>query len=108
MIEPESELYEVPDVIGLPFHVGRDLAEDHGVTFANPDPDGPPISALAWPSLFYIVSQNPPAGTRVTQWSSVGVEIVEHGDESQLTEPHDQPAPRPPQRASAEAEDEQH
>lgn len=108
MVEPVRELYEVPDVIGLPFHVGRDLAEDHGVTLANPDPDGPPISALAWPGLFYIVSQNPTAGTRVAQWSSVGVEIVKHGEEGQLAERRDQPSPRPPRRASAEPEDEQH
>jgi hypothetical protein len=29
----------VPDVVGLPFHVGRDVAETAGVALANPDPD---------------------------------------------------------------------
>jgi len=69
----------VPDVVGLPFHVGRDIGRDHGVTLANPDPDGPPVGALAWPGLFYITSQHPAAGTVVTRHSSVAVELSEHG-----------------------------
>ena len=55
----------VPDVVGLPFHVGRDVAWEAGVSLANPDPDGPPIGALAWPGLLYITSQRPAAGTIV-------------------------------------------
>lgn len=70
----------VPDVVGLPFHVGRDIAGEFGVTLANPDADGPPIGALAWPGLFYITSQNPPAGTEFYRWDSVVVEIVEYGE----------------------------
>ncbi len=102
MAEPIKELFTVPDVIGLPFHVGRDLAEDHGVTLANPDPDGPPIGALAWPGLFFIVSQDPPGGARVPQCSSVAVEIVAHGDDAQPAERSDPPSPRPPLRAEAD------
>ncbi|GAA5201804.1 PASTA domain-containing protein [Microbacterium jejuense] len=70
----------VPDVVGLPFHVGRDVANDAGVTLANPDPDGPPISALAWPGLYYITSQSPAAGTTLSRWDSVAVEIVPYGE----------------------------
>lgn len=70
----------VPEVVGLPFHVGRDLAAEFGVTLANPDPDGPSIGALAWPGLFYITTQNPPAGTEVYRWDSVAVEIVGYGE----------------------------
>jgi hypothetical protein len=69
----------VPDVVGLPFHIGRDIATDAGVSLANPDPDGPPIGALAWPGLFYITSQSPPAGSELYRWDSVVIEIVEHG-----------------------------
>lgn len=69
----------MPDVVGLPFHVGRDIADDAGVTLANPDPDGPPIGALAWPGLFYITSQRPLPGVEVFRWTSVAVEITEHG-----------------------------
>jgi beta-lactam-binding protein with PASTA domain len=67
----------VPDVVGLPFHIGRDKASSAGVSLANPDSDGPPIAALAWPGLFYITSQSPPPGTEVHQWDSVAVEVVE-------------------------------
>jgi hypothetical protein len=69
----------VPDVVGLPFHIGRDIASAAGVSLANSDPDGPPIGALAWPGLFYITSQRPLAGTDVYRWDSVAIEIVEHG-----------------------------
>jgi len=87
----------VPDVVGLPFHVGRDVAAEAGVTLANPDPDGPPIAALAWPGLFYIVRQDPAPGTLLREWDSVGVEVVEHGDS-----PDREPAvPRPSPPADA-------
>jgi hypothetical protein len=71
----------VPSVVGLPFHVGRDLAIEAGVTLANPDPDGPPIAALAWPGLFYITSQQPDAGTLLHEFDSVGI-TVEHFEPS--------------------------
>lgn len=70
----------VPDVVGIPFHVGRDVAAGAGVTLANPDPDGPPISALAWPGLYYIVRQEPAPGTQLREWDSVRIEVVKHGD----------------------------
>lgn len=80
------EIVTVPDVVGLPFHVGRDLASEAGVTLANPDPDGPPISGLAWPGLFYITSQSPAPGTRVERWDSVVIEVEEYrGDDGVLT-----------------------
>ena len=80
------EIVPVPDVVGLPFHVGRDLAAGAGVTLANPDLDGPPIAALAWPGLFYITSQSPPPGAQVEQWDSVVIEVEEYrGDDDALT-----------------------
>ena len=63
----------VPSVVGLPFHVGRDLAVEAGVTLANPD--GPPIAALAWPGLFYITAQSPVAGTVLHEFDSVGITV---------------------------------
>ncbi|WP_137845189.1 PASTA domain-containing protein [Microbacterium sp. 2FI] len=80
MTERFADQVTVPDVVGLPFHVGRDLANDSGVTLANPDPDGPPIGALAWPGLYYITSQIPAAGTTLYRWDSVAVEIVPYGE----------------------------
>lgn len=79
MVEQASKSVLVPNVVGLPFHVGRDIATEAGVTLANPDPDGPPISALAWPGLFYITWQEPQAGSELNQWDSVRVEVVKHG-----------------------------
>lgn len=70
----------VPDVVGLPFHVGRDVVAEAGVTLANPDPDGPPMGGLAFPGLFYIMWQEPAPGTLLHEWDSVGVEVVKHGD----------------------------
>lgn len=69
----------MPDVVGFPFHIGRDIADDAGLTLANPDPDGPPIGAFAWPGLFYITSQQPSAGAEAYRWDSVAVGLTEHG-----------------------------
>jgi hypothetical protein len=80
MTERFADQVTVPDVVGLPFHVGRDVAGDAGVTLANPDPDGPPIGALAWPGLCYITWQSPASGTTLYRWDSVAVEIVSHGE----------------------------
>jgi len=55
MVERLADRVKVPDVVGLPFHVGRDIAAEAGVTLANPDPDGPPIAALIWPRLSCIM-----------------------------------------------------
>ena len=84
----------VPDVVGLPFHVGRQVATTAGVTLANPDPDGPPIAALAWPGLHYIVRQAPAPGTLLHEWDSVAIDVIRHGDAPAL-EPL-QPRPSPP------------
>jgi hypothetical protein len=74
-------MHVVPELVGLPFHVGRDLAAEQELALANPDPDGPPIGNQAWPGLFYIVTQDPPAGTNLDRWASVRVTVAEHGEE---------------------------
>lgn len=76
MGERSADRVTVPDVVGMPFHVGLDVANEAGVKLANPDPDGPPIAALTWPGLFYITSQSPAAGSIVHRWDSVAVETV--------------------------------
>lgn len=93
MTERFADQVIVPDVVGLPFHVGRDVANDAGVTLANSDPDGPPIGALAWPGLYYITSQSPAAGTLLYRWDSVAVEIVPYGevDSNAVAVPHESP-----------------
>lgn len=95
----------VPDVVGLPFHVGRDVASDAGVTLANPDPDGPPIGALAWPGLFYITSQRPDPGSEVYRWDSVAIEVSAHGTaESGASSDSPRPLPSDDARAVPERE----
>lgn len=79
MAASARKLVEVPEVVGLPFHVGRDLANEAGVTLANIDPDGPPIGALAWPGLFYISTQDPLPGASVPEHDSVRITVVRHG-----------------------------
>ncbi|MEJ1230653.1 MAG: PASTA domain-containing protein [Galbitalea sp.] len=93
MAERIARLVIVPDVVGLPFHVGRDVAAKAGVALANPDPDGPPIGALAWPGLYYIVRQNPAPGTVLHEWDSVAVEVVKHGDSPDREPAVPHPAP---------------
>jgi len=66
MADRFADRVTVPDVVGLPFHIAQDMAADAGVALANTDPDGPPISGLAWPGLFYI-------GQRVPQLIRFGV-----------------------------------
>lgn len=100
MWEQVGNIVTVPDVVGLPFGVGRDLAHDRGVTLANPDPDGPPVGALAWPGLFYITSQRPSAGTMVTRHASIAVEVTAHGSADQSAE---RPNPTRPPTDSAHA-----
>lgn len=70
----------VPDVVGVPFHVGRDVAHRARVALANPDPDGPPIASLAWPGPYVIVRQHPAPGSTIREWGSVAVEVSKDGD----------------------------
>ena len=67
----------VPDVVGMEFTDARALASRCGVTLANPDADGPPIGALAWPERHVIIRQEPPTGTVVAEWDSVSVWIAQ-------------------------------
>lgn len=74
-VEPDrfSDPVVVPDVVGMFFGLGRAVANEAGVALANPDPDGPPIGALAWPGIFVITRQDPEPGTTLNRWDSVHV-----------------------------------
>ncbi len=98
MTERIARRVTVPDVVGMQFELGRELAVAAGVKLANPDPDGPPIAGLAWRGLYYISQQSPAPGTVVYEWDSVAVYLVKHGDspEPSRTSPH----PRPPMDAA--------
>jgi hypothetical protein len=107
-MEPSSRrMVPVPDVVGLPFHIGRDLAAEFRVHLAGLDPDGPPIGATAWPGLFYIESQDPGPGSLILEHDSVRVTVSSHGASSESVArqppnppPHlkDRVVPEPAQR----------
>jgi hypothetical protein len=81
MTERSAPRVTVPHLVGMPFHVARDLAGEAGVSLANPDPDGPPISSFAWPGLYWVTWQDPAPGSTVYQWDSVAVGIVKDGEQ---------------------------
>lgn len=58
-----ADLVVVPDVVGEHFLHSREIAQTAGLTLANPDPDGPPISSIAWPRNPIIQSQSPAPGS---------------------------------------------
>ncbi|TIH40695.1 hypothetical protein [Subtercola vilae] len=63
----------VPDVVGLAFEDARLVAFSASVALAQPDADGPPVSALAWKKNLTVVGQEPAAGASVFEWDSVVV-----------------------------------
>ena len=79
-IEYMAEQIRVPDIVGMAFHDARDLAAERELALASEDPDGPPISVLAWPGLFFITAQSPPPGSLLGRWESIRVTIVKDGD----------------------------
>jgi hypothetical protein len=69
----------------------RGVAQAVGVVLAQPDADGPPLSALTWRLPVVVTSQSPPAGTLITRYDSV---VVTWGSElSGVREPR-RPLPR--------------
>lgn len=77
---PMTSRVIVPNLVGMAFHDARDLVAELGVALANPDPDGAPIGAIAWPELFYIATQSPPAGADVGAGESIRVTVRKHDD----------------------------
>ncbi len=83
----------VPDVVGMRFEYANRLAAGRVVTLANPDPDGPPISALAWDeehdrfAEVVIERQDPQPGHLFTSpWSSLRVWLAPAHDNGPASE----------------------
>ncbi|MEV7694007.1 PASTA domain-containing protein [Microbacterium sp. NPDC089189] len=74
-----AETVIVPDLVGQPVHVARDAAATVGLGLASGDPDGPGIGSRTWPGLFWVTSQEPPAGSSVERGSQIRIEFVEDG-----------------------------
>lgn len=95
MWESVGSQVTVPSVVGLPFAVAQAVAAAAGVTLANPDPDGPPIGAIAWRGDFFVSRQEPPPGAVVARHSSLVVQIQEHRPDDGVTAPNNT-TPTPP------------
>ncbi|GAB2721250.1 PASTA domain-containing protein [Arthrobacter bambusae] len=63
----------VPDVVGERFLKAREIAGAAGLTLANPDPDGPPISELAWRRNTTVQAQSPDPGSLLYRYDSLRV-----------------------------------
>ena len=71
--DPVTDSVIVPDVVGLPFLEASEIASAAGVSVANPDADGPQISAIVWPNNPTVQSQHPAPGTVTYRWDSLAV-----------------------------------
>lgn len=90
----------MPSVVGLPVADGQALAGDAGLVLAQPDPDGPPLSALTWRRRCVITGQDPAPGTELTRWTSVAVTYEDLDDAA----PAAVRAPRPGRPPAGHAE----
>ena len=69
----------VPDLVGRPVDIANELAAEVGLVLSGADPDGPGIRSRTWPGLFWVTSQDPPAGSVIERGSHVRVTFVEDG-----------------------------
>lgn len=74
-----TELVIVPDFVGQPVHIARDIASKAGLSLASADPDGPGLGTRTWPGLFWVTGQLPAAGASIERGTQVQIEFVEDG-----------------------------
>jgi DNA-binding Lrp family transcriptional regulator len=75
----------VPNVIGMSFDDARRTLIDKRLVGVGPDPDGPPLAALGWPTGV-VTDQSPESGAKVPPGSPVTL-WVERGGGSGVREP---------------------
>ena len=63
----------MPDLVGLPVPLAREVGHEAALVVVAADVDGPALGALTWPGLWLVTSQEPAAGTRVATWEYVRV-----------------------------------
>lgn len=91
----------VPDLVGQPVHVAREIASAVGLGLASYDPDGPGLGSRTWPGLFWVTAQEPPAGSTIETTEQVRVTFVEDG-ETRAGVPADANGPLPSLTSHAE------
>ncbi|WP_439902445.1 PASTA domain-containing protein [Microbacterium azadirachtae] len=76
----ESPSVVVPDFVGQPVHIAREIAIEAGVDLVSDDPDGPGLGTRTWPGLFWVTSQDPAAGSFVEPRTQVRITFVKDGE----------------------------
>ena len=74
-----TEPVVVPDLVGQPVHVAREVAARTGLGLASGNPDGPGIGSLTWPGYYRVTGQEPSAGSSVERGSQIRVDFIEDG-----------------------------
>ena len=91
----------MPDLVGLPVPLAREVGHDAAVVVVAADLDGPPLGALSWPGVHVVTAQDPAAGTLVASWDVVRIAFRRaDGDAAGDREPR----PPPPDPGELEAE----
>ena len=85
----------VPDLRGMLVSEARLHGEQAGLVVVSQDPDGPPLGALTWPGVWFVVSQDPPPGEQVARGSSVRITFGrQNGGGAGVREPRRPPPDR--------------
>lgn len=69
----------VPDLVGHPVHIAREIAAEVGLGLASYEPDGPGLRSRTWPGLFWVTGQEPSAGSAIDSGEQVRITFVEDG-----------------------------
>ena len=69
----------MPDIVGQPVHIARELAVEVGLDLVSGDPDGPGLGSRTWPGLFWVTAQDPAAGSSVERGSQIRIVFIEDG-----------------------------
>jgi len=75
----EGQMLNVPDLVGQPVHIAQETAANLGFGLAAGDPDGPGLRSRTWPGLFWVTSQDPPAGSVLERGSQIQITFVQDG-----------------------------
>lgn len=58
-----ARVHVIPRVVGMRYAAALNLTLSLGLELLNPDPDGPPVGAIAWEDDLVIRAQEPAPGT---------------------------------------------
>lgn len=76
----------VPDLVGQPVHIAREIAAELGLGLASDNPDGPGLRSRTWPGLFWVSTQDPSPGSAVESGEQVRITFVADGEPESDTE----------------------